>query len=371
MKILIVIDSLGTGGAEKSMVEYAKFLKLEGHDVMFICQDKRKISYEEEVKKHEIEVKFLEQKFFFKKAKEIASYIKTIEPEIIHSVLVRSNILVRLSRNFIRQGKVVQSLVNTPYSLERKKDSKLPWQKFLLAKQFDKWTARLFPSFYHPITNTVLDHYKPIYNIKDNYQIIYRGRNENRNYTQKRSSSNFLLINVGRQEFAKGQIHLLQALNYLETKYNIKEIHLKILGFEGKSSKDLQQYVKDNNLEDRVEIPGFVRNVEDELSNSSAFVFPSYYEGLGGALIEAFAAGLPCICTDLPVLKEVVGKQDGALFCAPGDYKCLAEQILKLYKDENLRASLSQYSYNRFKTEFQLDEINNQMLAMYKNVLKG
>jgi len=371
MKILIVIDSLGTGGAEKSMIDYAKFLKSKEFEVVFICQDKRKISYEEEVENHGIEVKFLEQKTFFRKVEEIASYIKTIDPDIIHSVLVRSNILVRLSRNFIRQGKVVQSLVNTPYSLERKKDSKLPWQKFLLAKQFDKWTARLFPSFYHSITNTVLDHYKPIYKIKDNYQIIYRGRKENRNYSQKKSSSNFLLINVGRQEFAKGQIHILQALNYLETEYNIKEIHLKILGFEGKSSKDLQQYVKDNNLEDRVEILGFVRNVEDELSNSSAFVFPSYYEGLGGALIEAFAAKLPCICSNLPVLKEVVGDKAGALFCAPGDYKCLAEQILKLYQDEDLRNSLSEYSYTRFKKQFQLEAINNQMLDMYKSVLKA
>src|SRR5690606_34631616 len=112
---------------------------------------------------------------------ELTKYLNQKEPDIIHSVLVSSNILVRLSRNFSKKGIVVQSLVNTPYSLERKKDSKLSWQKFMLAKQFDIWTARLYPSFYHPITRTVLEHYKPLYNISDNYQIIYRGRNENCN----------------------------------------------------------------------------------------------------------------------------------------------------------------------------------------------
>ena len=371
MKIMIVIDSLGTGGAEKSMVEYAKFLKREGQKVIFICQDERSVSYEEEVIDYNIEVKFLKQTSFFKKVLEFAEYVKEIEPDIIHSVLVSSNILVRLSRNFTKQGKVVQSLVNTPYSLERKKDSKLPWQKFLLAKQFDKWTARLFPSFYHPITQTVLNHYKPIYGIKNNYEIIYRGRNENTSLGKKEQSSKFTLINVGRQEFAKGQIHLLEALFYLEKKYNIKDIYVKILGFEGKSSKDLEVYTKENNLENRVEILGFVRNVEEELAKTSVFVFPSYYEGLGGSLIEAFAAKLPCVCSNLPVLKEVVGDESGALFCAPGDYKCLAEQILKLYQDEILRNSLSDYSYARFKREFQLDAINNQMLDMYKSVLKA
>lgn len=370
MKILIVIDSLGTGGAEKSMIEYAKFLKKEGQHIIFICQDKRSVSYEEEVTAHNIEIIFLKQITLFKKVLEFSNYRKEIQPDVIHSVLVSSNILVRLSQNLNKRGKVVQSLVNTPYSLERKKDGKLSWQKFLLAKQFDKWTARLSPSFYHSITNTVLDHYKPIYGIKDNYEIIYRGRNENNSLRKITKSSQFTLINVGRQEFAKGQIHLLEALKYLENEFNIKDIHLKILGFEGKSSKDLEVYTKKNNLENRVEILGFVRNVEEELAKASVFVFPSYYEGLGGALIEAFAAKLPCICSDLSVLKEVVGNEAGALFCAPGDYKCIAEQILKLYQDENLRNSLSDYSYTRFKKQFQLDAINNQMLEMYKSLLK-
>src|SRR5690606_28137096 len=121
---------------------------------------------------------------------------------------------------------------------------------------------------------------------------------------------------------------------YLEEQYNIKDIYLKILGFEGKSSKVLQEFVTKHQLQDRVEILGFVRNVEEELINSSAFVFPSYYEGLGGALIEAFAAKLPCVCSDLAVLREVVGDSEGALYCAPGDHKCLGEQILKLYSNE-------------------------------------
>ncbi|AVR46900.1 hypothetical protein C7S20_17435 [Christiangramia fulva] len=371
MKIMIVIDSLGTGGAEKSMVVYAKFLKKESHDVIFICRDKREVSYEEEVRKFGINIRFLQNKGLFSKVHELSTHIEEFKPEIIHSVLVSSNILVRLSRSFTKKGKVIQSLVNTPYSQERKKDSRLSWQKFLLAKQFDLWTARLYPSFYHSITETVLDHYRPIYRIKNNYQIIFRGRNENKNLKMDKGNHRFTLINVGRQEFAKGQIILLKALKYLETEYGITEIYLKILGFEGKCSKNLQDFVLKAELQDRVQIPGFVKNVEEELSKSSVFVFPSYYEGLGGALIEAFAAQLPCICSDLPVLREVVGDEKGALFCAPGDFKCLAEQILKLYNNKDLRDSLSQYSYSRFKKAFQLNAINKQMFGMYKRVLKA
>jgi glycosyltransferase involved in cell wall biosynthesis len=368
MRVLIVIDSLGTGGAEKSMVELAKYLVQNNSQVMFVCSDYREVSYDEEIRKFKIPIFYLKRKKFFSKVIELNSIIKKFEPDIIHSVLFRSNILIRFCKLFFKNPVVIQSLVNTPYSKERKKDSKLSWRKFMLAKQLDKWTARIIPSYYHAITTTVLNHYKLIYNIGDNFRIIYRGRKKN-NFIEHEVESEFVVINVGRQEFAKGQINLIKAMKYIEDQYGIYDIKLQILGFEGKSSDNLVNYINENNLHNRLEIAGFVRNVEKRLSTSSVFAFPSYYEGLGGALIEAFAAGLPCVCSDLPVLKEVVGDPKGALFCPPGDYKCLGDQIVKLYKDEKLRMALGEISLKRFESAFILDEINKEIIEMYEDCL--
>jgi glycosyltransferase involved in cell wall biosynthesis len=373
MKILIFIDSLGAGGAEKSMVEFAKFLhNREDTCVKFICIRHIDIGFEEEVKDFGIEIIFFNGKSSFRnKLSFLIDEIKKERPDIIHSILYEANLLLRVSRFFGQQGAVIQSLVNTPYSLERKKDNKLPWHKFQLAKQLEKWSARFTPKiYYHAITKTVLEHYRPMFKFKNNSRIIYRGRYQNVNHKDvKKKTSGLSLINTGRQEFAKGQIDILKALTILRSKYNIQDVHLEILGRTGKYSDNLLEYVEEHNLQDQVEIHGFVNNVEERLVKADVFVFPSYYEGLGGALLEAFAAKLPCVCSNIPVLKEVVGSEAGALFSIPGDYEQLALNIKLLYDNPDKREKLSNYSYARFQKHFKMESINEQMLNMYKDVI--
>jgi len=372
MKVLILINTLGAGGAERSMVEFAKFLFLEKDIIVkFVCLERREIGLEKEVASFGIPVIFYNgQSSYLSKIKFLDRIVNEESPNIIHSVLTQSNLILRGLRLKNKKGKIIQSLVNTSYSLERKKDNQLSWHKFQVAKQLDIWSARLTRGiFYHAITQEVFNHYKPLFNIGENYKIIYRGRYENKYVDDTEKSEKFLIVNSGRQEFAKGQIDILKALKYLRDTHEISDIHFMLLGRPGHYSEVLESFIKDNQLENQVEIPGFVNNVEKRLATAHAFVFPSYYEGLGGALIEAFSAKLPCICSNIPVLQEVVGKEGGALFSAPGDIKVLAENIYALYKDENLRKKLGKHSYMRFKEAFQMKTINHQMLDMYKNIL--
>jgi len=370
MKILFLIDSLGTGGAEKSMVELAKFIKREGHNITFLCLDRRKVSHENDVLENGIEVFFFNNASFLLQLDFLIKYIKNEKPDIVHSVLYRSDILLRISRLFLKKIIAVQSLVSTPYTSVRSQDRNVPKFKLIIAKKLDIWTARISPSYYHSISKTVFDHYKELFKIKNNYRIIYRGRCKNTHLPQK-NNSQFLLMNVGRQEFAKGQIDILKALKHLyDNLLSSKErnVKIQILGFEGKSSKNLIEFIKENDLQSEVEIIGYVNNVEQRIVNADVFVFPSYYEGLGGSLIEAFAAKIPCICSDIPVLREVVGNEKGALFCKPGDYIDLANKILELYRNKDLRNSLKNYSFTRFQNSFEIHTIHFEMLEMYKDL---
>ena len=373
MKVIILINTLGAGGAERSMVEYAKFLHNKDHvQVKFLCLERRKIGLEQEVKETGIPIIFYEGKSnIFSKADFVNQVVSQEEPEIIHSVLTQANLVARIfSLKNKKKVKIIQSLVNTPYSLERKKDVKLPWYKFQIMKYLDLWTARFTPwVFYHAITKEVLNHYKSLFKIGNNYKIIYRGRFEN-NYVGKiEKSENFTIVNSGRQEFAKGQIDILKALKFLRDIYGISDIHFILLGRPGLYSEALENFIEENRISGQVEMAGFVNDVDKRLAAAHAFVFPSYYEGLGGALIEAFSAKLPCACSDIPVLKEVVGDQNGALFSAPGDYEKLGENILQLYKNHRLREKLSRHSFQRFQEAFRMEKINSEMLAMYSDVL--
>lgn len=373
MKVLIFINSLGAGGAERSMVEFAKFLQIQNDVVVkFVCLQRRTVGLEDEVAECGIEVLFFNRTnaTWWKKVEFFNKVIKEENPDILHSVLAESNLILRLSSFFLKNGKVLQSLVNTPYSEERKKDSHLSWRKFLLAKQRDKWTARLTSNiFYHAITKEVLEHYKPLFKIKKNYRIIYRGRYENNNKRNIPQKQGLKLINIGRQEFAKGQIDILKAIVFIKEKYGITDIKLEIFGRSGTSSAELQKFITHHSIYSQVKIEGFVSDVDKRLVNNDVFVFPSYYEGLGGALIEAFAAKLPCVCSDIPVLREVIGNEKGALFSPPGNYELLAQNILTLYHNKELRNEMGHYSYTRFKEAFQIEKINEEMFSMYKELV--
>ena len=374
MKILVFIDSLGAGGAERSMLDLVKFLKGKAEvQVSIACLRRQKFSFEDEARNLEVPLVFNEEGAGFRsKIRFLKKVVNRQQPDIIHSTLTEANLVVRLFliTNRRKDIKVIQSLVNTPYSMERKKDSHLPWQKFQMVKQIDIWTARIAPEiFYHVITQRVLEHYKPLYRIKDNYRVIYRGRRQNPFVGDKKTQKNFTLINVGRQEFAKGQIDILKALKVLREQYEINDIHLEVLGRPGEYSNELNKFIKENDLKDQVELRGLVNDVEERLVKADVFVFPSYYEGLGGALLEAFAAKLPCICSNIPVLKEVVGSEKGALFCNPGDFEKLAQNIKKLYLDQELRKSLADYALDNFQTRFRIEEVSSKMMEMYHDLI--
>jgi len=84
-------------------------------------------------------------------------------------------------------------------------------------------------------------------------------------------------------------------------------------------------------LADRVELKGYVSEGDllDLYRNAGAFVFPSQYEGFGLPPLQALAAGLPVVASDIPVLREVLG--DCALFARPGDGQSFAAALRDVF----------------------------------------
>lgn len=75
------------------------------------------------------------------------------------------------------------------------------------------------------------------------------------------------------------------------------------------------------------------------LNASDAFIFPTRAEGSSNALIEAAAAGLPIITSNIPEVKEQIGSEN-AIFITPGDVSELTMAIQNLISNENLCHSL-------------------------------
>ena len=121
------------------------------------------------------------------------------------------------------------------------------------------------------------------------------------------------------------------------------------------------RFVEENKLEKTVTFLGHRTDIPELLKMSDIFVFPSRFEGLPGVLIEAEASGLPIICTNLPMMKEVVEFDKNALVFEINNEKQLAECISKLVLDENLKNEFALESKKIFEEKFLLDSIHQKM----------
>lgn len=146
-----------------------------------------------------------------------------------------------------------------------------------------------------------------------------------------------VLACIARLEPEKGVDVLLRAFSMLKPSPMILEI-----AGTGSQRATLQQLAKILGIHDRVRWLGALdtQGILALLTRASVYVQPSRFEGWGMALVEAAAAGLPIVSTDVGCVGEVLHHEASALVVSPGDAKVLATQLERVCFDGELRQRL-------------------------------
>ncbi|BCG46927.1 hypothetical protein GEOBRER4_n1743 [Citrifermentans bremense] len=119
----------------------------------------------------------------------------------------------------------------------------------------------------------------------------------------------------------------------------------------------LQGLVESLRLQDSVLFAGAVSDVAGLLYACDLCVHSAVSEGLPNAVLEAMAAGLPVVASDIPGVREAVGPQ-GYRFLAPsGDAELLGERVAELFCDEALRSRLGEAMRRRAEGEFSVSRM--------------
>ena len=118
--------------------------------------------------------------------------------------------------------------------------------------------------------------------------------------------------------------------------------------------------------EGSIELLGYRRDISELFRNSNIVVLPSYREGLPRVLVEAAAAGRAVVTTDVPGCRDAIEPGVTGLLAPVRDYEALADVILRLIEDADLRQSMGRAGRRLAEKEFSIEKIVSAHLDIYK-----
>jgi glycosyltransferase involved in cell wall biosynthesis len=125
------------------------------------------------------------------------------------------------------------------------------------------------------------------------------------------------------------------------------EFRLIVCGMPGFFSGPLHELRDQLGLGDSVEFPGWIPReaLHDLYARAWAFIYPSLFEGFGIPVLEALASGVPAACSEIQPIMGVAG--DAALLFNPRDPAAIAEALVRITDDPDLRARLAEQGPRR------------------------
>jgi len=174
-----------------------------------------------------------------------------------------------------------------------------------------------------------------------------------------------ICLTVARLSAQKGHTDLLEAIAQLPA--DLRQDWCFVLAGEGDLEAQLRQQTADLDLSEIVFL-GHTSAVTEWLFLAAAFVLPSLYEGLPLALMEAMAAGLPCLATAVEGNQELLRQEDNGLLCQPADPVALAQSLQRLLADAALRLRLGQQAQLDYQRYWTFERTWQQYEALYRHL---
>ena len=174
-----------------------------------------------------------------------------------------------------------------------------------------------------------------------------------------------ILITVGKLNPPKGHRFVLKALRLL--KGQIPDWYWLIIG-DGVSRSSLEKETQESGLRENVRFLGVRRDVPELLALSDLFVFPSVSEGLPFVLLEAMAAGKPCVAFRMGPMPEVVEEGSTGLLAEPLSAESLAHNIKSLLDDPARSAAMGAAGRDRVQNYFHADQMAERLGELYRRI---
>jgi glycosyltransferase involved in cell wall biosynthesis len=376
MRVMHVIDGLYGGGAETSLLEVASPLASRGIETSIVALKEDDGGLEGRLRMLGIEPIRLKSRSLAGIALELRDVIRSAQPDVLHTTLMWSNLVGRVTARTVRTP-VVTTLANRDYGPEHRGDSRYGTWGVRTVHFAEVVTAPLTACF-HAVSKDVAAVMGQRLRIPaDRIKVVYRGRDafqlgaaslDRRLRVRSALSVDAtapVVLSVGRLDRQKGVEVTIAAFQHLLTE--IPNAVLLIAGRPGNASVLAEACARDT---PGIRLLGHRTDVPDLMCAADVLSFPSRWEGLPGTLIEAMAMRLSIVASDIPPVIEVLGNVDWPLV-PPDNPLALASGLASVLRGGSLNEARREAGEMRFRALFTAEAACDGMVKLYQDVLQG
>lgn len=369
IRIMQITHDLNYGGLQKLVVDISRNLDKTKYQVS-VCTLKEGGPLEKELQKEDIKIIKLPHSnngVDYLSFWRLYKIFKEEKPDIIHT---------HNTQPFIEAG-IAALLAGIPVKIHTDHGRQFPDKRRYM---FAEWAFSHFTDQLVAVSENLKDDISKYEGIRANkIKVISNGIDGNK-YKNKIDKSkkrkelgidnkhNIILGFVGRLSPEKGLIYLIKAMETLVKEFS--NLLLMIAG-EGVLLEELKREAIALGIERNIRFLGPRSDINEILGILDVFVLPSLREGLPLVLLEAAAASLPMIATDVGGNKQVVTEGINGFIVKPGDDISLSDAIKKLIMDEDMRKEFGCRSFDFFINNFTVEKMMKEYEIIYQDCLRA
>jgi len=378
-KILFVITKSNWGGAQRYVFDLANTLPKEGFEVKVAlggigAKDARPGRLNEKLKENGIHTifinSFMRDISFSKELKalgELTEIFKVERPDIVHLNSSKAGGLGALAAR--RAG--VRKIVYTSHGLPHDEDRNVFARGFIWLAT---WATFLMCTDVIVISTDNERRAKKMPFCKQKIKLVHNGvepisfleRADARAQLSEKidivPNASVWIGTIANLEWNKGLHYLVRAAGELKRKG--VDFVLFVIG-EGGERVFLETLISDEDLTNCVFLPGFIEGASNYLRAFDIYTLTSSKEGLPYVLMEAGLAGLPCVASDIPAVRDIIPDNSFGLLFKTRDHRDLAEQILTMIKSADLKEKTSEALKKRVAQEFSITHMVENTKRIY------
>ena len=351
IKLAIIISRFAIGGAENMVYELIKKIDQSRFEVHVICYMPR-CNTTLEMKAEKIcSIHYLDifGHVGFSEIKKVSDALSRIKPDVVHAHL--GGVVFGAIWTIIHRKPLVVTIHTKP---EQEFTAKI--KCLLKCRMFQKkWVLAAVSQENEKLV-------KQFYQIKDDRCVcVANGVDVSRFY--RKGHERFTVINLARQDENKNQAAILRCFARIHQKYGNTQL---ILAGDGPMHQHLVDLANELGIQKAVLFPGMVSNAEDYYAVSDLYVQSSHTEAMPLSVLEAMAAGLPIVSTDVGGLRDVV--QGNGILVPDHDEQAIFDAILRILSasdhERDVMSKISQTLVEKYSSKM----MSEQYMELYEKV---